>query len=228
MMGNRVQSRLGGLVLAVLIISLLLAACSSPAGKPAPTPAPVPAPSAGNSSGGAPQEGIKVHGRWTIEVINPDGTLAERREFDNALTTEAALALAEILQATNYRHTGWEVNVWSGATSTPFLEDSGTPARARIVGATFPASGRNIFKNLTINIPSTGDNRNKLVLSGTATAHRDGLINVVSTIMFKAPRSGTEIPYTGLQVDFTISSLSSAVTLTNGQQVLVTVVISFS
>lgn len=206
-----------------LLLSAIIAGCSSPPARPAPAPTPV-----AESASGAPPESIKVHGRWTIEVRNPDGTLAERREFDNALTTEAALALAEILQATTYRHTGWEINAWSGAASSPFLDDSGNPARSRIVSATFPASGRNIFKNLTVNIPSTGDNRNKLVLSGTATAHRDGAINVVSTIIFKAPRSGTEIPYTGLQVDFTISSLASAVTLAEGQQVVVTVVISFS
>jgi hypothetical protein len=30
-------------------------------------------------------EGIKVHGRWTVEVRNPDGSLASRSEFDNAL-----------------------------------------------------------------------------------------------------------------------------------------------
>src|SRR5438034_3470638 len=30
-------------------------------------------------------EGIKVHGDWVIEVRNADGSLAERREFQNAL-----------------------------------------------------------------------------------------------------------------------------------------------
>ena len=32
-------------------------------------------------------EGIEVHGHWTIEVRNPDGSLDERYEFENALTT---------------------------------------------------------------------------------------------------------------------------------------------
>lgn len=32
-----------------------------------------------------PQEGIKVHGHWTIVVKNADGTIAARQEFDNAL-----------------------------------------------------------------------------------------------------------------------------------------------
>ena len=34
----------------------------------------------------AQTEGIKVHGRWAIEVQNPDGTVAEKLEFNNALS----------------------------------------------------------------------------------------------------------------------------------------------
>lgn len=30
-------------------------------------------------------EGIKVHGHWTIEVRDPDGRLAAHREFENSL-----------------------------------------------------------------------------------------------------------------------------------------------
>src|SRR5688500_397291 len=41
---------------------------------------------AGRSAGG-PQEGITVHGRWVVEVRNPDGTLASRTEFNNALAS---------------------------------------------------------------------------------------------------------------------------------------------
>src|SRR5438093_6635754 len=34
---------------------------------------------------GGPQKGIEVHGHWVVEVRNIDGTLAERREFENDL-----------------------------------------------------------------------------------------------------------------------------------------------
>lgn len=37
-------------------------------------------------SGDSRHEGIKVHGHWTIEVRNSDGTLATHREFENSLT----------------------------------------------------------------------------------------------------------------------------------------------
>lgn len=32
-----------------------------------------------------PRKGIKAHGHWTIDVRNPDGTLASHHEFENAL-----------------------------------------------------------------------------------------------------------------------------------------------
>lgn len=34
---------------------------------------------------GGPTEGIAVHGDWTIDIYDPDGTLVERTEFSNAL-----------------------------------------------------------------------------------------------------------------------------------------------
>src|SRR5579863_8703566 len=31
-------------------------------------------------------EGIKVHGHWVLEIRNPDGSVARRKEFENSLT----------------------------------------------------------------------------------------------------------------------------------------------
>jgi hypothetical protein len=33
-------------------------------------------------------EGVKVHGHWLLQVKNADGTLGERREFENSLVTD--------------------------------------------------------------------------------------------------------------------------------------------
>lgn len=43
------------------------------------------------------REGIKVHGDWTIELRNPDGSLASHHEFKNALTTVGASNLTTLL-----------------------------------------------------------------------------------------------------------------------------------
>jgi hypothetical protein len=45
----------------------------------------------------AQDEGIKVHGDWVIEVRNPNGALVSRSEFQNALTSNGASILAQIL-----------------------------------------------------------------------------------------------------------------------------------
>ena len=38
------------------------------------------------------QEGVHVHGDWVIDVRNPDGTLAHRHAFKNALVDTPLLA----------------------------------------------------------------------------------------------------------------------------------------
>jgi len=43
------------------------------------------------------QEGIKVHGHWVIDVRNPDGSLAQHREFENSLTLNGTYVLAALL-----------------------------------------------------------------------------------------------------------------------------------
>ncbi len=37
------------------------------------------------SKGNGTHEGLKMHGHWVIDIKNPDGTLAEHRDFENAL-----------------------------------------------------------------------------------------------------------------------------------------------
>ncbi len=49
------------------------------------------------TDGNGMSEGIQVHGDWTIEVSDPDGTLVERRQFKNALTSEGTTLLTMLL-----------------------------------------------------------------------------------------------------------------------------------
>jgi hypothetical protein len=55
-----------------------------PAAKPAAKPVAEEETAAPNTPG---NQGIKVHGHWVLQVKNADGTLGERREFDNSLST---------------------------------------------------------------------------------------------------------------------------------------------
>src|SRR5947208_12840021 len=72
---------------------------------------------AGESKGG-PKEGIKVHGHWTIEVRNPDGTLVTHREFENALTSDGGFALSAVLgRALTLGLWRIQLEVWGAGTS---------------------------------------------------------------------------------------------------------------
>ena len=63
-----------------------LPASSRPARSPATRPA-----------AGGLRTGIRVHGRWTIVVRNPNGTVAAKREFENTLQLDGVNALPMLL-----------------------------------------------------------------------------------------------------------------------------------
>jgi hypothetical protein len=60
------------------------------------------------------KEGIVVHGHWTIEVKNPDGTVAARQEFENALDPNEGADLLTGLLAGTYTTDGFLVSLYSG------------------------------------------------------------------------------------------------------------------
>jgi len=66
-------------------------AASSPAAKPAGEEQEAAAPKKPGS------EGIKVHGHWVLQVKNPDGSLGERREFDNSLASGNGISGSQLL-----------------------------------------------------------------------------------------------------------------------------------
>ncbi len=176
------------------------------------------------SAPGSPQEGIKVHGSWTIEVRNLDGTLAERREFENAFI--GAEGLSNFLSRDNSVG-GWYVTL--SGTPEAFLNVLGEESYGVIVESSYSSTDQNFFKNLTVSSPDTGDDASKLILSGTATAQRNGQIGAVSVSACMNPSNiAPSSSYEGPSGAFTQTSLSSPVSLSTGQQVSVTVKISFS
>jgi hypothetical protein len=96
----------------------------------------------------SPAEGISVHGHWTIEVKNPDGTLAERREFDNALQPGGKESLVKLL-ARQTSVGGWDIRLYGDPTSEgAFANDSGgRTGGGVIVESTYTGTGSHVFKN---------------------------------------------------------------------------------
>lgn len=79
------------------------------ASNPAPfTPARLASSAGATSEGaGATREGIEVHGDWTIEVVNRDGSLASRHEFHNDLGSTGNRILVGLLGRTFRRIDQW-------------------------------------------------------------------------------------------------------------------------
>jgi len=184
------------------------------------------------------REGIQVHGRWVVEVHDPDGTLVKRLEFDNALAPGGAQLLAQYLTGSsaarwvvelgNY---GGSINPCNGGTNGNFTQNS-----CLIVdGASVPLpTGTSIFPTLTAALG--GSASDQVVLTGTATALVAGQIDYVAT------REGACGTFTaqancnpaGTVLQFTVHDLVNAqgqpagLQIGAGQIVRVTVNLSFS
>jgi hypothetical protein len=63
-----------------------------------------------NTHPGGQHEGIKVHGRWVVDVRNPDGTLAQHRAFENSLQPGGFAPLAALL-AGNSSSAGFSIGL---------------------------------------------------------------------------------------------------------------------
>ena len=69
------------------------------------------------------REGIKVHGHWTIDIRQPDGTPVAHHDFENALDANSgANALVSLVYGQSYAR-NWDVNL--KGTPGPCAEGSG-------------------------------------------------------------------------------------------------------
>jgi len=184
------------------------------------------------STSGDRGDGIKVHGHWTIAVVNVDGTVAESLDFENALVTNGAGVLSQALAK---KATGlWSVELSAAtfvSTNGACDQGNGTHGSCWVFEPASIASGGE--KNLVVSALTTGPDANKLRLSGSVTATLGGTIDVVRTYLGQCP--GTVVPnscvateLSGPSFAFTAKSLTSPIAIQPGQQIQVSVLISFS
>ena len=179
----------------------------------------------------SPDGGIKVHGHWTIEVRDPDGTLVERREFDNAITGEGEMILTRILGRVETVG-NWQIYTLSPPASEVCEAPVATPhGNCHIAEAGDPTGGaNNFFETLSLSLSSAPDPYS-LNLSGYLIAQRDGSIYSVYTVVYTCESAISPdlcVGAGGSAFGVTDTTLPSPVPALTGQQVLVTVVISFS
>jgi hypothetical protein len=160
------------ILVAVVVVSTHVAASVPP-----PSMLNGPALMQAKSPGGA-YEGIRVHGHWVIEVRNPDGSLADRREIQNGLSVAGAPLLAALLTRTvaaGY----WVVSLAGNGAC------AGSPGNACHIQQTRPAGqpgnyspGPGVSDTLTV---AMGADQRSVVLQGNVTATGTGFIDLVIT-----------------------------------------------
>lgn len=175
---------------------------------------------------GGPAEGIKVHGHWTFEIRNPDGSLESRREIENDLIVMlgGGNSLLAGLLANFYSDPIWLISLYGpNTTGNCSAEGSPNPWPCRITEARSPFSGTEYSKNLVKNLPLQGMAQTPvgtLELAGSTTAVRDGTIVLVSSEWYVGARND----FGG----FTAKAFTPGIDLRTGQTIQVKVVFSFS
>jgi hypothetical protein len=172
-------------------------------------------------------EGIKVEGHWKLVVKNPDGRIVRVVRFHND-PTQAAQAIATVL-ARAFSPGFWWITLNSND-ANPACVVSGTPTGCRLIdpadGGAF-AGTANSFTTLTTSHSST---QSSITLSGSMTAQRTGDVgNVATNLSVCATTTAPNAPCGTFQFwPFTSRDLGSPVSLVTGQQLLVTVTLTFT
>lgn len=179
------------------------------------------------------QQSVKVHGYWTIEVREFDGSLVSRHEFENELPGWGSRYFARMLA--REAATGlWTISLNSINSGIQLFQDStGNRVPGYIVGSIDTSEAPNYFKNLTAEVPTSGSDTDKLVLNGRAIAAFDGsLIWVYTYISILAQKVDPDEVEYGYQ-SFAISQSDlresiGEIDVLAGQQIMVKIAISFS
>lgn len=171
-------------------------------------------------------EGIKVHGHWTIEVRNPDGSVASVHKFENALVRKTQFSQAHIdtgdsalrlmLLGFSQGPPNWDIALADGTNAGVRGWFRGGPCEGTFAEA---AAGVCIARATAAVSPSGDFQLNANITAGPGAGQDGRRIGVV----------GTRVWLDGITLAiFTAHELSPALTVTPGQIVQVTVVISFS
>jgi len=184
-------------------------------------------------------EGIAVHGHWVIDVRNPDGSLAQHREFENSVTGPGQVALVTLL-VQGFGTGDWAIVLGPSGSNGPCGGTSQTCEIVRVL-TTQPA-----LKDCPINTCSAGLTIAEslgtfaFTLAGTATATQPGNIGSVGTIItlcsgatyqacvLNTTTNNTESPFTSTTITSGTPPVAAPIPVTAGQLIQASVTIGFS
>jgi hypothetical protein len=140
------------------------------------------------------KDGLKIHGHWVVEVKRPDGTLADRREFENSyigngfvgfilggavVTIDPAITFLSATNGAGSFCNGGQSNacvIFASATSGHGAADTtGFNTCAPI------ATGPQCYTGLTSTLTPSGGPYSSWVLAGNITAQGSGTFDTVGT-----------------------------------------------
>jgi hypothetical protein len=174
-------------------------------------------------SSSGPQEGIHVHGHWTLTVRNADGSFVSRHEFENSLTNDGKRIIITQL-------------VLPGA--FPLDLEAGKPSWALDVGGALCTQKDGSLAHCIIPLNLDLDDKalhlpndpGSLVMSGTVKIGAAGPITSVATTLLPSARRHVNMNFTFrdlTQPDPASGQTLPPINVQAGQNVDVTVVIHF-
>jgi hypothetical protein len=187
------------------------------------------------ATGRGSHEGIKVHGHWTIEVRNPDGTVVTHREFENSLAPSGGANLVAVLSRANsvgfWTISLQDLNSFGPCSNTINLK--GIDCEIIEPGWAAASGGTLSYQFATLTVSSTGGSTgpSQLVLSGTATASvSDSIVSVLTLLNVCAATvaASNTCANTSRLVFTNFALTNNPVNVTPGQTIAATVTISFS
>ncbi len=238
--------RLGSAAAALLVLGVALvsqAQAQNSAAKPAPVKRTAPA--AQKSAPRGLNTAIKVHGHWVIDVKNPDGTVAQHREFENSLVTGGAgdTILANVLTASVVPAT-WAVilpgactNASDGGPDCELIQASGPVSGACYPGSiTIPPACSVSLSVAAGGVGCSGCGATSVVMSGALLNAPSGQITEVRSFLYGCPlTNGSMSPTCGtngftpfsIESSFTDAKLANAIPVVGGQTIQVNVTFTF-
>lgn len=135
-------------------------------------------------------EGIKVHGHWTLDVKDKDGAIVQHRDFQNSLVAAGATTLINLLTGLASAE---QMEVGVGTTNNSHAYGLIVSTSSIAAGATCTNYYSACFSNLARTYGVTNGYASSIILSGTVPAQSSAytVTNVSSAVNSCGVSSGT-------------------------------------
>ena len=153
------------------------------------------------SESGSGSEGIKVHGDWTVEVTNPDGSLATRKQFANSF--EGKHYVAAFLSHDLETARGMQWGIMEDTSGGGFSKTAGCKessdiqnSNENILAGFAKSSNKNVLAT-AVHTPNANGEMDNSVWNSSCTLEIDGdeskFITKVWTILYTIPKIPQDI-----------------------------------